>query len=179
MKVSYDKIESPIGTVHLAASERGLVSLGFDHQWPELFARLRGCLGDAEMTSCALPRFTECLHAYFGGEVHALDGLPVDTSGTPFQTAVWRALRRIPAGYTCSYSELSAEVGIKNGSRAVAGANAANPVSLVIPCHRVIRSSGELSGYAGHPARKRWLLCHEGAIRDSGGLPSGEVVAIF
>jgi methylated-DNA-[protein]-cysteine S-methyltransferase len=102
------------------------------------------------------------LHAYFAGDVCALDQLPVATSGSVFQREVWSALRRIPVGSTWSYSQLAEHIGKPRAVRAVGLANGANPVSVIVPCHRVIGASGALTGYAGGIERKRWLLEHEG-----------------
>ena len=103
------------------------------------------------------------LEAYFAGELEALDEIPVDPPGTEFQRKVWQALRRIPPGRTVSYSELARAVGFPSAVRAVGTANGRNPVPIVIPCHRVVRSDGSLGGYGGGLDRKRWLLDHERA----------------
>lgn len=99
---------------------------------------------------------------YFGGDITALDGLPVDPGGTPFQARVWLALREIGAGRTWSYEELARRVGSPAAMRAVGAANGANPIPLVLPCHRVIGKNGKLVGYGGGMDRKVWLLRHEG-----------------
>ncbi len=99
--------------------------------------------------------------AYFAGDVAALDRIPVVLEGTALQQRVWRLLRRIPPGSTRTYRELAERVGRPRAIRAVGQANAANPVGLVIPCHRVIGSDGSLTGYGGGLYRKRWLLAHE------------------
>jgi methylated-DNA-[protein]-cysteine S-methyltransferase len=101
------------------------------------------------------------LRAYFDGTMDALDDVPVATGGTAFQRDVWNALRTIPAGDTRSYGELAAKIGRAGASRAVGAANGANPVAIVVPCHRVIGASGAITGYAGGVANKRWLLDHE------------------
>ena len=102
------------------------------------------------------------------GERHAYllppTDLPVVTAGTPFQRAVWAALRQIPVGTTLSYGALAERIGRKAAVRAVGAANGANPVAVVVPCHRVIGADGSLSGYGGGLERKRWLLAHEGAL---------------
>jgi methylated-DNA-[protein]-cysteine S-methyltransferase len=103
----------------------------------------------------------EVLEAYFAGEVGALDTLTVDAKGTPFQQEVWAELRRIPVGSTISYGELARRVGRPKAQRAVGMANASNPVALIVPCHRVIRTGGALGGYAFGLDYKRWLLAHE------------------
>jgi methylated-DNA-[protein]-cysteine S-methyltransferase len=107
---------------------------------------------------------TAALKAYFGGDLAAIDPLPVETAGTPFQRAVWNALRRIPCGTTISYAELARRIGRPSAVRAVGLANGSNPVSIVVPCHRVIGSNGTLTGYGGGLERKRWLLAHEGRM---------------
>ena len=88
--------------------------------------------------------------------------LPVETGGTEFQREVWRALRAIPAGETRSYGALASSIGRASAVRAVGLANGANPIGVVVPCHRVIGQNGALTGYAGGIERKRWLLAHEG-----------------
>lgn len=103
------------------------------------------------------------LQAYLGGGLRALDALAVDGGGTAFQQRVWAALRAIPPGETLSYGGLAARLGTPNGARAVGLANGRNPINLVVPCHRLIGSTGALTGYGGGVARKRWLLAHEQA----------------
>jgi len=103
----------------------------------------------------------DVLEAYFAGEVGALDTLTVETRGTPFQQEVWAQLRKIPVGSTISYGELARRVGRPNAQRAVGMANASNPVALIVPCHRVIRTGGALGGYAFGLDYKQWLLAHE------------------
>lgn len=110
------------------------------------------------------PSLAQPFQAYFAGDLPALQNLPVKTGGTVFQRKVWQALCAIPIGTTCSYSDLAHQIGHPRAVRAVANANANNPLSLLIPCHRVIGSDGTLTGYAGGLARKEWLLRHEGAI---------------
>ncbi|MFM1887555.1 MAG: hypothetical protein RL026_2712 [Pseudomonadota bacterium] len=109
------------------------------------------------------PQFTAALEAYFAGEHAAIDALTIETGGTAFQREVWAALRQIPAGETLGYGELARRIGRPAAVRATGLAVGANPVSIVVPCHRVIGSDGSLTGYAGGLERKRWLLEHEGA----------------
>jgi methylated-DNA-[protein]-cysteine S-methyltransferase len=114
------------------------------------------------------------LEAYFAGKITALEAINIhNEQGTPFQQRVWAGLRQIPAGKTWSYSRLAHEIGAAGAVRAVGLANGANPISLVVPCHRVIGKDGSLTGYGGGLQRKAWLLAHEGvalpsspAIRD-------------
>lgn len=100
------------------------------------------------------------LDAYFAGELRAFD-LPLAPEGSPFQQHVWRALLEIPFGETWSYRRLAEKVDRPGAARAVGSANARNPISIVVPCHRVIGSSGALTGYGGGLPRKEWLLGHE------------------
>lgn len=108
---------------------------------------------------------SRALHAYFSGDVTAIDRLDVATSGTPFQEEVWAALRRIPAGHTCGYGEMAERLGRTNAARAVGRANGLNPVSIIVPCHRLVGASGSLTGYAGGMERKKWLIRHEARAR--------------
>ena len=105
---------------------------------------------------------TDAMKSYFAGKPASIDELPVQTAGTPFQREVWRALRQIPCGTTVSYGKLAERIGRPQAVRAVGLANGANPIGVVVPCHRVIGSNGSLTGYGGGIARKRWLLQHEG-----------------
>ncbi len=106
------------------------------------------------------------VNAYFAGELMAIHGLLVETGGTVFQRSVWAALRKIPVGQTLSYRALATRLRCPKAVRAVGLANGANPVGIVVPCHRVIGSDGSLTGYGGGVARKRWLLNHEGVGLD-------------
>ena len=102
------------------------------------------------------------LQRYFAGKLQAIDEIPVQTGGTPFQSNVWRALRTIPAGTTLSYGRMAHQLKCPLAVRAVGFANGSNPISIVIPCHRLIGADGSLTGYGGGLERKRWLLEHEG-----------------
>ncbi|GAA5234627.1 methylated-DNA--[protein]-cysteine S-methyltransferase [Verticiella sediminum] len=128
------------------------------------YAGVAVTLHDAKRPSAAAPRLID----YFAGDMTALDGLDVATGGTAFQREVWQTLRTIPVGTTWSYGQLAARIGRPAAVRAVGLANGANPVSLVVPCHRVIGSNRTLTGYGGGLERKRWLLAHEGALAAAG-----------
>lgn len=104
---------------------------------------------------------TDAIGRYFAGELDAIDALPVKTGGTPFQSEVWHALRKIRCGTTVSYAQLAERIGRPTAVRAMGLANGSNPVGVVVPCHRVIGSDGSLTGYGGGIERKRWLLEHE------------------
>ena len=111
--------------------------------------------------SPALARIAGAVERYFAGDVDALDEIPIEADGTEFQRAVWDAIREIPAGRTASYQEIARTVGRPAAVRAVGTATGRNPVSIVVPCHRVIRSDGTLGGYGGGLHRKEWFLDHE------------------
>ena len=104
------------------------------------------------------------VEAYYGGALAAIADLPVITAGTAFQRAVWAALRRIPLGGTTTYGGLATQLGRPKAMRAVGMANGSNPISIIVPCHRVIGANASLTGYGGGLERKRWLLRHEGAL---------------
>lgn len=104
------------------------------------------------------------LEAYFDGVLGAIDRIATVGGGTPFQQRVWEALRGIPVGRTMSYGQLAQVIGQPRAVRAVGLANGANPIGIIVPCHRVIGADGSLTGYGGGLERKRWLLAHEGAI---------------
>jgi methylated-DNA-[protein]-cysteine S-methyltransferase len=104
------------------------------------------------------------MKAYFAGALKAIDSIAVATGGTDFQSKVWRALRKVPAGSTMSYGALAARIGHPAAIRATGAANGANPISIVVPCHRLVGSDGKLVKYGGGLMRKEWLLRHEGAL---------------
>ena len=163
--IEYCNYESPLGLLALAFSERALCALCFATNWDRLSRRIELRFGANSLRESRMVRdVDEKLDAYFAGDLRALDHICADTGGTPFQQRVWSVLREVSVGTTISYDELARRVGCTNGARAVGAANAANPVSLVVPCHRVIRADGNLCGYAGGIERKAWLLRHEHAL---------------
>jgi methylated-DNA-[protein]-cysteine S-methyltransferase len=109
------------------------------------------------------------LEAYFEGDLNAVGALATATNGTDFQRQVWSALRRIPAGSVLSYGALAARLGRPTAARAVGMANGANPIAIVVPCHRVIGADAAMTGYGGGLERKRWLLSHETAAHRGAG----------
>jgi methylated-DNA-[protein]-cysteine S-methyltransferase len=117
----------------------------------------------SERRTLLLERVAEQLAQYFAGERREFD-LPLAPRGSGFQERVWRALLAIPFNETRSYGELARAIGRPSASRAVGSANSRNPISIIVPCHRVIASNGELTGYAGGMAAKRWLLDHESRV---------------
>lgn len=102
------------------------------------------------------------LRSYFAGDLSALDALPIELHGTRFQQRVWQQLRAVRAGTTASYRDVARAIGAPSAVRAVGAANGANPIPIIVPCHRIIGSNGSLTGYGGGLDRKRWLLAHEG-----------------
>jgi methylated-DNA-[protein]-cysteine S-methyltransferase len=104
------------------------------------------------------------LRAYFEGDVEALDRVAVEMNGTAFQQRVWAALRSVRAGTTVAYADIARAIALPSAVRAVGAANGANPVAVIVPCHRIIGSNGSLTGYGGGLDRKRWLLRHEGCL---------------
>jgi len=150
----YDMMQSPIGELMLVSDGNTLTGLYMDNQ-KHAGGRAKA-IRDEEMLK--QPRAQ--LQAYFAGELREF-GLPLAAGGTPFQQRVWRALRDIPYGETISYGELARRIGQPKASRAVGLANGRNPISIVVPCHRVIGANGSLTGYGGGLERKRWLLAHE------------------
>ena len=165
VRLTTDRFESPIGAIVVICEGQSICALDFadcrDRMWKLLEKRYgKLSLIEAENPGDACSR----LRSYFDGALDAFAGLSVDGGGTPFQRQVWAALRTIPPGETLSYGELATQLGMPKAVRAVASANARNPISIVVPCHRIIGADGALRGYAGGLRRKRWLLRHEGAL---------------
>jgi methylated-DNA-[protein]-cysteine S-methyltransferase len=159
------EIASPAGAIVFGRRGEAVCALCFKDYWPVLLRQLERRFGALDIRPDADGgKPGRALRRYLAGDLAALEDVSVDTAGTPFQESVWARLRKIPAGRTISYAELAKAVGRPSAVRAVAGANARNPVSIVVPCHRVIGADGRLAGYGGGVARKRWLLAHEGAI---------------
>ena len=153
------KIETPIGPLHAAFDEEGrLAELKFGSPWP--VARDPESEAWAEMPG-QLATVNGQLREYFSGKRKTFD-FPLAPKGTPFQLTVWNALLAIPYGDTITYAELAHRIGRPSAIRAVGAANGANPIPVIIPCHRVIGSNGTLTGYGGGIERKQWLLALEG-----------------
>lgn len=154
------RIDSPLGQLTLVASDVGLRAVLWDGDDPA-----RAGLGQPPSRRAA-GRSTLCAEAarqldrYFAGSLTRFD-LPLDLRGTPFQQQAWLALAEIPYGETRTYAEQAARLGRPSAARAVGAANGRNPLSIVLPCHRVIGSDGSLTGFAGGLDAKRWLLEHE------------------
>jgi methylated-DNA-[protein]-cysteine S-methyltransferase len=162
-----DRLKTPIG-VALLVTDRDGVLCALD--WEDHEARMRELLrqqhGAVRLRPAAAPHdLTRALSAYFDGELDRLGSIRWRVAGTPFQRQVWTALPKIPPGTTMSYGALAASLGSPRAMRAVGHANGANPISVVIPCHRLIGANGSLVKYGGGLERKRWLLAHEARSR--------------
>ena len=179
MKISFAQLESPVGPIAVAwrgrtvvaldmeeASERRSWETGYRAMGPmdRMVRRLEARFGRVglERANTRAP-VVDALEAYFEGDVDALSRVSVDPGGTDFQARVWAGLRRIPVGRTTTYGELAASVGSPGAARAAGGAVGANPIAIIIPCHRVLGSDRRLTGFGGGLPRKRWLLEHEKA----------------
>ncbi|HEY2470805.1 MAG TPA: methylated-DNA--[protein]-cysteine S-methyltransferase [Terracidiphilus sp.] len=164
-----DRLKSPIGTMIIAADPEGNLRTALfaeDEEIVRRYLRLQcGGLGFTLQPAGNPHGLTETICHYFAGKLDAIDRIPVETGGTPFQREVWRALREIPCGATTSYGALAKRIAHPAAVRAVGTANGANPIAVVLPCHRVIGANGSLTGYGGGMERKRWLLDHEKAPR--------------
>ena len=163
-----DRLATPIGELIIIADGDGALRT---IDWTDHEARMKRLLdrsygkGRYTLTPKRDPGgLTSAMRRYFKGEIGVLKDLTVATSGTPFQTSVWKQLRRIKDGTTISYGELARRIGKPKAVRAAGLANGQNPISIVVPCHRVIGSDGSLTGYGGGLQRKHWLLAHEGVI---------------
>jgi methylated-DNA-[protein]-cysteine S-methyltransferase len=159
MTTTHALVDSPLGPLTLRADDGVLTGLYLPEHRRGPAPGTLGARDDA-----ALPAVREQLAAYFAGQRTAFD-VPLELRGTAFQQRVWAALRDIPYGETWTYGELAARIGAPAASRAVGLANGRNPISIVVPCHRVVGAGGSLTGYAGGVERKRALLDLERSAR--------------
>lgn len=163
--LQYCTYESPIGEMIGITQDDTLCHLGFTDYSDRISRSLKTRFGKHEMEeSTDALELKARIDAYFASDWAAFDGLKLALGGTQFQGIVWQALQAIPRGQTCSYGALAKSIGNPAAVRAVAGANARNPISIIVPCHRVIGSNGTLTGYASGVDRKHWLLRHEHAM---------------
>jgi len=153
----YTQFDSPIGTITVNANDHGLLGV-----WYESHARTLSDFGVLADNHPILTLTVEQLKAYFAGERHEFS-IPLAAKGTEFQNKVWQALTTIPYGETWCYKDLAIAVGNPKASQAVGGANGKNPISIIVPCHRVIGKNGSLTGYAGGVDIKQTLLDLESA----------------
>jgi methylated-DNA-[protein]-cysteine S-methyltransferase len=165
-----ERLDTPTGRI-LIVTDEAQVLRAVD--WEDHEARMQRLLqrhygnGAIRLNETARPSAARgALRAYFDGHLEALRALPTATQGTDFQRTVWSALRHIPIGETVSYGGLAAKIGRPTAARAVGLANGANPIAIVVPCHRVIGADASLTGFGGGVERKHWLLAHEGKLRD-------------
>jgi methylated-DNA-[protein]-cysteine S-methyltransferase len=154
----FKQMDSPVGRLTLAASGKGLAAVLWENDRP---SRVRLQLDERDERHPILVEAERQLTEYFAGGRQQF-ALPLDLAGTPFQRQVWEALQTIPFGQTRSYGELARQIGAARAVRAVGAANGRNPVSIVVPCHRVIGATGRLTGFAGGLHTKAWLLDLEG-----------------
>jgi len=154
------ELATPIGTLLIATSGDGVVSIQFEGQWTP--SDVPSSPGDSAAASM-LERTRRELREYFAGRRRTFT-VPCVARGTPFQHRVWSALRSVPFGEVASYRTIAERLGNPRGVRAVGAANGANPIPIIVPCHRVIGSDGLLTGFGGGLPRKQWLLEHEGAL---------------
>jgi methylated-DNA-[protein]-cysteine S-methyltransferase len=163
--ITLQSLETPIGPILVAADAEGrLCAVEFWNDEAEMRRLLRKQYGAAPAAFGEVPApIRAAFERYFAGDRQALKAVPWTTGGTAFQRKVWTALTTIPVGETWSYAQLAQAIGSPKAVRAVGLANGANPVPIVIPCHRVIGANGSLTGFGGGLDRKRWLLRHEGA----------------
>lgn len=161
MQINLKQTDSPVGLLNIAATADGICRLDFadkpaaDHRM-ESFAKTPD-VSISQNGNRHINELENQLKEYFEGK-RKLFTVQLLFKGTPFQKKVWAALQEIPYGSTCSYKEQSVAIGMSKAVRAVAGANGANPISIVVPCHRVIGSNGQLTGYGGGLWRKKFLL---------------------
>src|SRR5690606_1683054 len=168
LHLQLERVPSPLGEMLIATDSAGRLRILDWKDYEDDMRRLlrlqyRGRsvqLHESDTVSHA----TQAMQAYFSGDLTALDDIKVATGGTDFQREVWAVLRTIPAGRTISYLELAMRIGRPAAVRAVGLANGANPISVVVPCHRVIGSNATRTGYGGGLSRKRWLLERENAL---------------
>ncbi|MFZ5942784.1 MAG: methylated-DNA--[protein]-cysteine S-methyltransferase [Bacillota bacterium] len=159
-EIHFSVTDSPIGTLGLAASSKGLVFLDFidynvENYSQSLRERLPGCIIKEDGKYIELPLVQ--IREYFQGNRKSFS-CPLDLRGTDFQIKVWQTLQSIPFGELCSYQDIARKVNNPRGVRAVGQANGRNPVAIIVPCHRVIRKSGDLGGYSSGLDKKRYLL---------------------
>lgn len=164
-----DVLHSPVAPLQVFTDEDGAVRvLDFDTDSARVRRLLQRYYPGVPIEAGGAPVAVRAdMDGYFAGDFAALGRVPWRVVGTDFQQQVWRALIEIPVGETTTYGALAARIGRPAAVRAVGAANGANPVGVVIPCHRVIGSTGAVTGYGGGIARKRWLLAHERAAPGS------------
>jgi methylated-DNA-[protein]-cysteine S-methyltransferase len=167
-----DRLQTPIGTALLVTDAGGVLrALDWEEYAPRMEELLRLQYGAVILKEARSPKdLRAALSGYFKGDLASLKTIEWRVAGTPFQRKVWTALPKIPAGTTRSYGALAAQLGMPKAVRAVGHANGSNPISVVVPCHRLIGANGALVKYGGGLQRKRWLLEHEGVVLKAAGM---------
>ena len=155
------RLPTPIGTVLVLTAGDVVCALEFEDCAERLGRTLRRNYPDQTTRPLGTTPHARALTAWFDGDPIALDGIPLAPAGTPFQQRVWAALHRVPHGTTSHYGDLARAIGHPGAARAVGAANGANPISVLIPCHRLVGAGGALIRYGGGLHRKAWLLDHE------------------
>ena len=165
----FDRLQTPIGIALLVTDGDGILcALDWEDYAPRMKQLLRLHHGAVVLKDARAPaEMRAALSGYFKGDLDRLAAVQWRVAGTPFQHKVWTALTAIPAGTTMSYGALAAKLGAPRAMRAVGHANGSNPISVVVPCHRLIGAGGSLVKYGGGLERKRWLLQHEGVAIES------------
>ncbi|TNE35928.1 MAG: methylated-DNA--[protein]-cysteine S-methyltransferase [Alphaproteobacteria bacterium] len=161
--IEWQTLKTPVCPLAFAWNRTGLVAVSFDEKPSHLRAHVeRHGLGAFSERATSGSAYETAFLRYFDGDLNAFDKIQVAPVGTAFNMAVWAALQEIPCGQTRTYGELAEGLGNKGAARAVGLACNRNPIAIVIPCHRVVGSSGKLTGFAGGLDVKAWLLTHEG-----------------
>lgn len=168
LRLLEDKIATPLGPLWVICDEQYRLRAV---EWEEHSGRMEELLnihyraeGYERVAASNPDGLSQKLADYFAGDLSIIESLPTATAGTPFQRQVWQVLRTIPCGQVMHYGQLAEQLGRPGAARAVGAANGSNPVSIVVPCHRVIGRNGTMTGYAGGVSRKEWLLRHEGYL---------------
>jgi methylated-DNA-[protein]-cysteine S-methyltransferase len=183
MKMFLSHLDTPLGAMLLVTdAEQAVCALDFADHNARLHRGLREHYGTIALRAISAPAgIADAMACYFEGALHALDALPTVTAGSELQRRVWAALQRIPAGTTTTYGKLARQLGFEDPRAAidVGAAIGANPIALIVPCHRVIDSNGDLKGYAWGLHRKRWLLEHEKATTPEASEPQTAMLPGF
>lgn len=162
MLLFVERIKTPIGPLLITHDGKAFANIAFADREERRAGELARDFPDAEVKRAQEPtQFAAALTRYFDGDIRAIDKLPVIDFGTAFQKRCWKALRRVRPGTTRSYGEHARAIGHPDAPRAVGAANGFNPISIVVPCHRLVGANGKLVHYGGGLERKRWLIDHE------------------
>ena len=164
MRLLLHRLPSPVGVLRLATLETRLAALDYFDCESRFQTLLKKRFPQAAHKESRIPApIRDALGSYFAGDESGLRALSLEQRGTEFEERVWAALRTVPFGETASYGVIAKQIGLPKAARAVGRANSLNPIAIITPCHRIIGSSGALTGYAGCLWRKKWLLQHEAA----------------